>query len=101
MQSYECEAMTDLTEDERELLRLLKAHQSAVGYGSRALATMHSDAILAHYRKAKEEGWDRGVEDALEDVPGSDEYASSIAIRANRLVNPFVVERSHLSKEKE
>ena len=44
----------DLTEDERELLRLLKDYSRAWGFTpSNMLAA--GDAILAHYRRAKAE----------------------------------------------
>ena len=49
--------MTDLTEDERELLRLLKDYSRAWGFTpSNMLAA--GDAILAHYRRAKAEASD-------------------------------------------
>lgn len=66
--------MTDLTEDERELLQLLKEYGEAVAdariwpmSGDQCRIDGRNSVILAHYRTAKKEEWASGYQSCRED----------------------------------
>lgn len=75
----------DLTEDERELLRLVNGFDDGL-WGTRR--TAHWFRILAHYRKAKAEA---------SDCPRCGEVGCMVSIHPDC----DGVEKSHISKEKE
>jgi len=56
----------------------------------RGLLRKNEAEILEYFRLYMADAWCRGVDDALEGVPGGDEYASAIAAHAGSLENPFL-----------
>lgn len=89
--------MTDLTEDERELLRLVNADEP-------------DDAILAHYRKAKAEAKAEVMCGGYWPCDGTDGDGCTLREKHSHSCEKSVghggphgpgVEKSHISKEKE
>jgi hypothetical protein len=56
-----------------------------------AWAAGEIERLREDQRSALSNAWCAGVNDALADVPGGDEYASAINAHANALTNPYEV----------
>ena len=102
--------MTDLTEDERELLRLMSGYGLACINDVPDLVVSFEAAILAHYRKAKAEAKAEVMCGGYWPCDGTDGDGCTLREKHSHSCEKSVghggphgpgVEKSHISKEKE
>jgi len=78
----------DIPRTETGEIDLVRAERELLGYDMSDADSAHNARLLRAIAAA---AWQDGVEAALEDVPGGDEYACAISLHAGALVgkNPY------------